>query len=108
MRTVSFFGPDGDEIGAGGTDADRGRETAGGFGCGKKFAVEILPGADCDEEGTGWLPVSRTGNWIRTVSCDFTPGSDGCATGGCGNWMRTVSFLGWSGPAIEGLGELIR
>jgi hypothetical protein len=100
MRTVSFFGPDGDGIGGGVTEADNGRETAGGFGGGKKFVEEIFPVADCDGEGTGGLPVSRTGNWIRTVSGGFTLGSDGFVTGGCGNWMRTVSFLGWSGSAI--------
>ena len=100
MRTVSFFGPDGDGIGVGATEADKGRETAGGFGGGKKFVEEIFSGADCEAEGTDGLPVSRTGNWIRTVSCGFTPGSDGFVTGGCGNWMRTVSFFGWSGSAI--------
>jgi hypothetical protein len=100
MRTVSFFGPEGDEIGGGGTEADKGREAAGGFGGGKKFVEEILPVADCDGEGTGRLPVSRTGNWIRTVSFGFTLGSDGCATGGCGSWMRTVSLFGWLGSAI--------
>src|SRR6186997_675078 len=99
MRTVSFFGPDSNETGGGGTEADNGRETAGGFGGGKKFAEEMLPGADCGGEGTG-LPVSRTGSWMRTVSCCFTPASDGCATGGCGKWIRTVSFFGWSRSAI--------
>ena len=72
MRTVSFFGPEGGGIGGGGTEADNGREAAGGFGGGKKFVEEILSGADCEGEGTGGLPVSRTGNWIRTVSCGFT------------------------------------
>ena len=100
MRTVSFFGPDGGGVGRGLTEADNGREAAGGFGGGKKFGEEIFPGADCEGEGTGGLPVSRTGNWIRTVSGGFTPGAAGFVTGGCGNWMRTVSFFGWSGPAI--------
>ena len=101
MRTVSFFGPEGG-IGGGRTEEDNGRETAGGFGGGKKFVEEILSVADCKGEGTGKVPVSRTGNWIRTVSCGFTLGSDGCAIGGCGSWMRTVSFFGWSGSAIGG------
>ena len=35
MRTVSFFGPEGGGIGGGRTEADNGRETAGGFGGGK-------------------------------------------------------------------------
>ena len=100
MRTVSFFGPDGGGIGEGPTEADNGREAVDGFGGGKKFAEDIFSGADCEGEGTGGLPVSRTGNWIRTVSCGFTPGSDGFVTGGCGNWMRTVSFFGWSSSAI--------
>ena len=92
MRTVSFFGPEGAGIEGGRTEADNGRETAGGFGGGKKFVREVFSGADCDGEGKGEVPVSRTGNWIRTVSCGFT-GSDGFVTGGSGNWMRTVSFL---------------
>ena len=77
MRTVSFFGPEGDGTGGGLTEADNGREAAGGFGGGKKFVEEIFPGADCEEEGAGGVPVSRTGNW-----------------------MRTVSFFGWSDSAI--------
>ena len=100
MRTVSFFGPEGGGIGEGRAEADNGREAAGGFGGGKKFVEEIFSDGDGEEEGTGEVPVSRTGNWIRTVSCGFTPGSDGFVTGGCGNWMRTVSFFGWSGSAI--------
>ena len=100
MRTVSFFGPKEGGIGAGRTEPDNGREAAGGFGGGKKFVDEISSGAGCAEDGTGGLLVSRTGNWIRTVSCGFTLGSDGFVTGGCGNWMRTVSFFGWSGSAI--------
>jgi len=99
MRTVSFFGPEGGGIGGAATEADNGREAAGGFGCGKKF-VEEFSGAGGEGDGTGEVPVSRTGNWIRTVSCGFTPGSDGFVTGGCGKWMRTVSFFGWSGSAI--------
>ena len=100
MRTVSFFGPEGGGIGGGRTEADNGREAAGGFGGGKKFVEEIFSDGDGEEEGTGEVPVSRTGNWIRTVSCGFTPGSGGFVTGGCGNWMRTVSFFGWSRSAI--------
>jgi hypothetical protein len=104
MRTVSFFGPDGDGIGGGPTEADNGREAAGGFGGGKKFVEEIFSDGDGEGEGEGEgtdeVPVSRTGNWIRTVSCGFSPGSDGFVTGGCGKWMRTVSFFGWSGSAI--------
>ena len=107
MRTVSFFGPDGGEIVGGGTEADNGREAVGGLGGGKKFVEEIFPGGDSEGEGTGGVPVSRTGNWIRTVCCGFALGSDGFVTGGCGNWMRTVSFFGCSGSAI-GVGELIR
>ena len=72
MRTVSFFGPEEGGIGEGRTEADNGREAAGGFGGGKKFVEEIFSGADCEGEGTGGVPVSRTGNWIRTVSCGFT------------------------------------
>ena len=100
MRTVSCFGPERGEIGGGRTEVDNGREAAGGFGGGKKFVEEIFSVADGEGDGTGEVPVSRTGNWIRTVSFDFTLGSDGCVTGGCGNWMRTVSFFGWSGSAI--------
>jgi hypothetical protein len=100
MRTVSLFGPDGDGIGGGATEADNGRDTAGGFGGGKKVVEGGLSGGDCDGEGTGGVPVSRTGNSIRTVSCDFKFGSNGFVTGGRGNWMRTVSFFGWSGSAI--------
>lgn len=101
IRTVSRFGPEGAETGEGGTEPDNGREATGGFGGGKKFVEEIFPGADCEGEGTGGIPVSRAGNWIRTVSCGFRPGSDGFVTGGCGSWMRTVSFFGWSGSAIS-------
>src|SRR5215208_3661244 len=99
MRTVSFFGPEGSGIGAARTEADNGREAAGGFGGGKKFGEEIFSGAGGKGEETGGMAVSRTGNWIRTVSCGFTLGCDGSVTGGCGNWMRTVSFFGWSGSA---------
>ena len=49
MRTVSFFGPEPGGIGGGRTEADNGREAAGGFGGGKKFVEEIFPGADCEE-----------------------------------------------------------
>jgi len=101
MRTVSFFGSEGGGIGGGFTEADNGREAVGGFGGGKKFVDEISPGADCGEDGTGRLPVSRAGNWIRTVSYGFTLGSGGFVGGGTGNWMRTVSFFGWSGSAIS-------
>jgi hypothetical protein len=101
MRTVSFFGPEEGGIGGGPTEADNGREAAGGVGRGKKFVEEIFSDADGEGEGTGEVPVSRTGNWIRTVSCGFTLGSVGLVTGGCGKWMRTVSFFGWSGSAIE-------
>ena len=105
MRTVSFFGPDGGEIVGGGTEADNGREAVGGLGGGKKFVEEIFPGGASEGEGTGGVPVSRTGNWIRTVCCGFALGSDGFVTGGCGNWMRTVSFFGCSGSAT-GVGEI--
>src|SRR6266581_3203012 len=82
MRTVSFFGPKVGGIEGGRAEADNGRVAAGGFGEGKKLVDEISSGADCGEEGTGALPVSRTGNW-----------------------MRTVSFFGWSGSAIT-VGEI--
>ena len=101
MRTVSFFGPKEAGIGGGRTEPDNGSEAAGGFGGGKKFVDETSSGADCGEERTGGLPVSRTGNWIRTVSRGFTLGSGGLVTGGCGNSIRTVSFFGWSGSAIN-------
>jgi hypothetical protein len=101
MRTVSLFGPEGSGIGAGGTEADNGREAAGGFDGGKKFVDETSWGADCGGEGTGGLPVSRTGNWIRTVSRGFTVFCGGFGGGETGNWMRTVSFFGWSGSAIS-------
>ena len=101
MRTVSFFGPKEGGIGGGRTEADNGRVAAGGFGGGKKLVDEISSGADFGEEGTGALPVSRTGNWIRTVSRGLTLGSGGGVTGGCGNSIRTVSFFGWSGSAIS-------
>src|SRR4029077_12515481 len=100
IRTVSFFGPKEGGIGGGLTGADNGREAAGGFGVGKKFVDEISPAADCGEEGAGALPVSRTGNWIRTVSRGLTLGAGGGVTGGCGSSIRTVSFFGWSGSAI--------
>src|SRR4029450_8486565 len=112
MRTVSFFGPEEGGIEGGRTDADNGRAAAGGCGGGKKFVDEISSGADCGEEGTGALPVSRTGNWIRTVSRGLTLGSGGGVTGGRGSsmrtvsfFMRTVSFFGWSGSAIT-VGEI--
>ena len=55
------------------TEVDNGREGAtGAFGA-KKL------------EGAGAIPVSRTGNWIRTVACGFTLGCGGFVTGGCGN-----------------------
>ena len=79
MRTVSFFGPKEGGIEGGRTEADNGRVAAGGFGDGKKLVDEISSGADCGEEGTGALPVSRTGNWIRTVSRGLTLGSGGLA-----------------------------
>jgi len=101
MRTVSFFGPNAGGIEGGRAEADNGRVPGGGFGEGKKLVDEISPGADCGEEGTGALPVSRTGNWIRTVSRGLTLGSGGFVGGGTGNWMRTVSFFGWSGSAIS-------
>src|SRR5512132_1430685 len=124
MRTVSFFGPKEGGIEGGRTEVDNGREAAGGFGGGKKLVDEISSGGDCDEEGAGELPASRAGNWIRTVSRGFTPGSGGFVGGGTGNWirtvsrgftlgsggfvgggtgtwMRTVSFFGWSGSAIS-------
>src|SRR6266581_849118 len=105
MRTVSFFGPNAGGIEGGRPEADNGRVPGGGFGEGKKLVDEISSGADCGEEGTGALPVSRTGNWIRTVSRGFTLGSGGFVGGGTGNWMRTVSFFGWSGSAIT-VGEI--
>ena len=101
MRTVSLFGPEGSETGGGRTEPDKGREAAGGFAGGKKFVDEISSEADCGEEGTGGLPVSRTGNCIRTVSRGFTVCCGGFGGGGTGNWMRTVSFFGWSGSAIS-------
>ena len=93
MRVVSFFGPERGGIGGRRTGADNVREAAGGFGGG---------------EGTGAPPVSRTGNWIRTVSRGLTLGAGGAGggvTGGRGNSMRTVSFFGWSGSAIT-VGEI--
>ena len=101
VRTVSLFGPEGDGIGTGRTEADNGREAPGGFGGVKKFVDEMSGVADCGEEDIGEALVSRTGNWMRTVSCGLTPGSDGFVTGGCGNSMRTVSFFGWSSSAIS-------
>src|SRR5882757_2862668 len=98
MRTVSFFGPKEGGIGDG-------RVAAGGFGGGKKLVDEIPSGADCGEEETGALPVSRTGNWIRTVSRGSTLGAGGGVTGGWGSSIRTVSFFGWSGSAIT-VGEI--
>jgi len=98
MRTVSFCGAKVDGIGR--AEADNGRDATGGFGGGKKFVDEISPGADCGGEETGGTPGSRTGNWIRTVSCGFTPDYSGFVGSGTGKWMRTVSFFGWSGWAI--------
>ena len=106
MRTV-FSGCEGDGTGRELTEADNGREADGGFGGRKKFVAEISRGADFGGEGADGMPVSRTGNWIRTVSCCFTPDSDGLVTGGTGKWMRTVSFFGWSGSAIS-VGEIAR
>ena len=105
MRTVSFFGPKEAGIGGGLTEPDNGREAAGGFGGGKKFVDETSSEGDCGEEGTGELPVSRTGNWIRTVSRGFTVCCGVFGGGVTGNWMPTVSFFGWSGSAIT-LGEI--
>jgi hypothetical protein len=62
---------------------------------------EISSGADCGEEGTGELLVSRTGNWIRTVSRGFTGCAGGFGGGGTSSWIRTVSFFGWSASAIR-------
>jgi hypothetical protein len=106
MRTVSFFGAEGGGTGGGRTEAGDGPLAGGGFGGGKKLVDEISSGADCGEEGTGGLPVSRTGNWIRTVSRGLTVCwggfcCGGFGGGGTGTWMRTVSFFGWSGSAIR-------
>ena len=97
MRVVSFFGAKEDGTG-GGTEPDKGPEAAGGGG--KKFVDETSSEAGCGEEGTGGLPVSRTGNWIRTVSRGFTVCCGAFGGDGTGNWMATVSFFGWSGSAI--------
>ena len=108
MRTVSFFGPKEGGIEGGRTEADNGRVADGGFGDGKNLVDEISSGVDCGEEGTGALPVSRTGNWIRTVSRGLTLGAGGAGggvTGGSGTSIRTVSFFGWSGSAIT-VGEI--
>src|SRR5215475_9148523 len=105
MRTVSFFGPKDGGIGGGRTEPDNGREAAGGFGGRKKFVDETSSEEDCGEEGTGGLPVSRTGNWIRTVSRGFTVSCGVFGGGGTGNWMPTVSFFGWSASAIT-FGEI--
>jgi hypothetical protein len=104
MRTVSLLGPEADGIGTGRTEADNGRGALGGFTGGKKFVDEMSGVADGGED-IGEAPVSRTGNWMRTVSCGLIPGSDGFVTGGGGNWMRTVSFFGWSSSAIS-VGEV--
>lgn len=101
MRTVSLFGPEPVGIGGGRTEPVSGRDAVGGFGAGKKLVDELFSATGCGEEGRGELPVSRTGNWIRTVSCGFTLGGAGFVGGGTGNWMRTVSFFGWSGSAIS-------
>ena len=105
MRTVSCFGSEGGGTGGGPAEADNGREPAGGFGGGKKFGEEIFSGAGGEAEETGGLPVSRTGNWIRTVSRGFTVCCGAFGGDGTGNWMPTVSFFGWSGSAIT-LGEI--
>ena len=84
MRTVSLFGPEADGIGGGRTGGDDRSGAGGGFG-GKKFFDERSLAAGCGEDGTGGLPVSRTGNWIRTVSGGFTLGAVGFVTGGRGN-----------------------
>jgi hypothetical protein len=81
---VSCFGPGGGAIG-GGWEADNGREAVGGFGGGKKFVDDMSSVADGGKEAIGELPPSRTDSLIRTVSCGFTPGSEGLITGGCGN-----------------------
>ena len=107
MRTVSLFGPEPVGLGTGGTEPVSGPEAVGGFGVGKKFVDGLLSATGCGEEDKGVLPVSRTGNWIRTVSCGFTLGAAGFVGGGTGNWMRTVSFFGWSGSAISAQ-QLIR
>lgn len=107
MRTVSLFGPDPVGIGGGRTAPVSGRDAVGGFGVPKKFVDETSSEMGCAEEERAELPVSRTGNWIRTVSCGFTLGAAGFVGGGTGNWMRTVSFFGWSGSAISAQ-QLIR
>jgi len=76
MRTVAC-GTKEEGTGTGPAEVDNGRETAGG------------------------IPVSRAGNWIRTVACGFRFESGGCPRGGPGNWMRIVSFFGWSVSAMS-------
>jgi hypothetical protein len=97
MRTVSFLGPEEGESGAGVTEADKGVETAGGFGGeageggggGSKNWGDVTFGTAGFEIGGGSAGVpngglsddGRTGNWIRTVSRDFVFGSGGFAAG---------------------------
>lgn len=97
MRTVCG-------IETGRSEADNGREALGSFGARKEFADEMSRITDGGED-IGEAPVSRTGSWMRTVSCGLISGSDGFVTGGCGNWMRIVSFFGWSSSAIS-VGEV--
>src|SRR5437773_10509838 len=99
MRTVSFFGPNAGGIEGGRAEADNGRVAGGGFGEGEKLVDEICSGADGGEEGTGALPVSRTGNWSRTVSRGFTLGSGGFVGRGTGNRRLSRFFVGVAGLA---------
>lgn len=72
MRTVSLLGPEADGIGTGRTEADNGRAAPRGFDGGKKFVDEMSGVADAGEDLVE-APVSRTGNWMRTVSCGLAP-----------------------------------
>jgi hypothetical protein len=105
MRTVSSFSSGATETEGGRIEADKGGEASGAFGGGKKFVDEVFsmaePGSGGHERGIGGLPLSRTGNSIRTVSRGLTGASGDLVAGGSGNSIRTVSFFGWSGSTIS-------
>ncbi len=102
MRTVFSFSSGATETEG---EADRGGEAASTLGGAKKVVDEMSLTAELGsagrEGGIAGLPVSRTGNSIRTVSRGLTGASGDLVAGGSGDSIRTVSFFGWSGSTIS-------